>query len=89
VSRKLRKKGGKMKKIRSALLLVVVVSIMFFVAGYTKAENNCKTITVRYVCGVEQKCQKVKIMDSLTTYHYDTVCVDVEKYCFETLEECK
>jgi len=70
------------------LLLDMVISIVFFMAGHSNAGNNCKTITVRYVCGVEQKCQKVKIMDSYTTYHYETVCVDVEKYCTRTEEVC-
>lgn len=47
-----------------------------------------KTVTVKYVCGTEQKCSQVKIMDSYTTFHYETVCVDVEKYCSKTVEEC-
>lgn len=52
------------------------------------AQNECKTITVTYVCGTEQKCEQMKIMDSYTSYHYETVCVDVEKYCTRTETVC-
>ena len=49
----------------------------------------CRTISIQYVCGTEQKCSQVKIMDSYSTFHYETVCVDVEKYCTKTEEVCE
>lgn len=54
-------------------------------------ERTCirwETVEVSYECGVEKKCNKVKIMDSLTTYHYETVCTDVPKYCKTTKTIC-
>ena len=45
-------------------------------------------IEVRYACGVEEKCNPVKVMDSLTRYHYTTVCTKVPKYCTRTEKPC-
>jgi hypothetical protein len=44
--------------------------------------------TIEYVCGTEKRIEKVKVMDSYTTYHYEYREFLVEKKCTKPSNVC-